>query len=250
MKEQELALQNMILKLRTGSVMYGTNTPESDEDFNGIFIPTKEYVLGTKRVEQVELSQKRSKSIRNRPGDVDYTVYSLIKFIELAQANNPNIIEFFYAPQHCIIECNEFGQRLIESRDLFLSKKAYHTFKGYSYAQRKKLEIKKENMTGRTELAEKFGYDTKFASHLIRLLLECQQALVEHTITLPLPQNNLVRDIKLGRYSLEWVMNKADEIEKLVDQSYISSTLQYTANFEEINKLQISLIESFWQKYF
>jgi predicted nucleotidyltransferase len=248
MKEQELAIQNMILKIRTGSMMYGTYTPESDEDLNGIFIPSKEYVLGTKRVEQVELSQKRNKTIRNKVGDIDYVVYSLIKFIELAQANNPNIIEFFYAPQHCILECNEFGQRLIEAKDLFLSKKAYHTFKGYSYAQRKKLEVKKENMTGRTELAEKFGYDTKFASHLIRLLLECQQILIEHTITLPLPQNNLVRDIKLGQYSLDWILNKANELEKLVDQAYNMSTLQYTANYEAINNFQIELIENYWSR--
>jgi len=247
MKEQELAIQNTILKIRTGSNMYGTHTPESDEDFNGIFIPTKEYVLGTKSIEQVTLSQKRSKTIRNQVGDIDYIVYALPKFIQLAQANNPNIIEFFYAPQSCILECNEFGRRLIEARELFLSKKAYHTFKGYSYAQRKKLETKRDNATGRTELALKFGYDTKFASHLIRLLLECQQVLVEHTITLPLPQNNLVRDIKLGRYDLTWVLNKANELENLIDQAYAISTLQYTANFEAINKLQMDLIEDFWR---
>jgi predicted nucleotidyltransferase len=51
MNEQDMALQNMILKLRIGSVMYGTNTTDSDEDFGGIFIPNKEYILGTKNVE-------------------------------------------------------------------------------------------------------------------------------------------------------------------------------------------------------
>lgn len=88
----------------------------------------------------------------------------------------------------------------------------------------------------------------KYASHLIRLLLECQQILVEKTLTFPLPQNNLVRDIKIGKYDLDFVLNKADELEKLIDIAYVKSDLQYSANKEEINKLQIRLIEKFWEK--
>lgn len=248
MNEQDIALNNMIFKLRTGSVMYGTQTPNSDEDFSGIFIPNEEYILGQKHIEQVSLSQKRSKTIRNKPGDIDYVLYALPKFIELAAANNPNILEFFYAPKHCILFMNTYAQELINARELFLSKKAYHTFKGYAYAQRQKLIIKKENMTGRTELAEKFGYDTKFASHLVRLLMEALQILTEHMIQFPLPQNNLIRDIKIGKYTLEWVLKKSEEIESLVDLAYVKSDLQYTPNFEEINKLQITLLKSYWKE--
>ena len=247
MKEQEMALQNIIYKIRIGSTLYGTYVENSsDEDFSGVFIPEKEYVLGTKKVEQVSLSQKTSKTIRNQVGDVDYVLYALPKFINLLTGNNPNIIEFLYVPKPCIIYSNAYADELIENRNLFLSKKAYHTFKGYSYAQRQKLVVKKENMTGRTELALKFGYDVKFASHLIRLLLEGLQILTEKTLTFPLPENNLVRDIKLGKYELKWVLDKAEYLEKLVDEAYIKSDLQYTANFEEINKLQIKMLEDYW----
>ena len=248
MTERQIAIDNLIYKIRVGSVMYGTNTPESDDDFGGVFIPTKDYILGTKKVEQVILSEKLSKTIRNQKGDNDYTVYALPKVIQLLIGNNPNILEFLYAPAHCILYHSVFMEEILQHRDLFLSKKAYHTFKGYAYAQRKKLEIKRDNMTGRTELALKFGYDTKFASHLIRLLSEGLQILTEKTLTFPLPNNNLVRDIKLGKYDLTWILNKAEELEKLVDLAYIKSDLQYTPNFEEINKLQISLIETFWRK--
>lgn len=248
MFEQQMALKNLIFKIWTGSYCYGTWTKDSDEDFAGIFIPDKDYVIGTKRIEQVELSEKKSKTIRNSKEDTDYTIYSLTKFIPLATANNPNIIEFLYMPKNCILHRTEFSDELINNRDLFLSKKAYHTFKGYAYSQRRKLMIKKENMTGRKELAAKYGFDPKFGSHLVRLLLECQQILVEKTITFPLPQNNLVRDIKIGKYDLDFVLNKADELEKLIDIAYVKSDLQYSANKEEINKLQIRLIEKFWEK--
>lgn len=248
MIEKQMALNNLIYKIRIGSTMYGTLTEISDEDIGGIFIPDKEYVLGTKRCEQVELSEKISKTVRNQKGDTDYVVYSLSKFIQLAIGNNPNIIEFFYAPEHCIIFKNELAEELITNRDLFLSKKAYHTFKGYSYAQRRKLEVKRGNLTGRMELVNEFGYDTKFAGHLIRLLYECLQILIEKNVTFPLPQNNLIRDIKLGRYSLDWILEEAKRLENLIDLAYVNSDLQYTADFEEINKLQIKLLEDFWRK--
>ncbi len=246
MEEQKMALDNLIYKIRTGSQMYGTITDDSDEDFGGIFIPDKDYVLGIKRCDQVALNQKKSKTIRNKKGDVDYTAYSLLKFIRLAIGNNPNIIEYFFAHDTCVLQTNTFGMNLIGAYKLFVSKKSYHTFKGYAYSQRKKLEVKKENMTGRTELTDKFGYDVKFASHLIRMLLEGQQILSEGKLTLPLPQNNLVSDIKLGKYDLEWVLNKASELEKLVDLAYANSKLQHTADLKAINELQIDLLTKYW----
>ena len=248
MQEREMALNNMIYKIRTGSTMYGTIIETSDDDIGGIFIPNKEYVLGIKNIEQVELSEKLSKTTRNSKGDTDYVLYALTKFIPLAMANNPNIIEYLYALIHCILHKTEFSEELIANRKLFLSKKAYHTFKGYSYSQRQKLKTKKENMTGRLDLVEKHGWDCKFGSHLLRLLLECLQLLTEKTLTFPLPQNNLVRDIKLGKYDLNWVLNKAEEIEKLVDLAYVQSDLQYSPNIKEINKLQIRLLERFWKQ--
>ena len=247
MYEPIMAERNLIYKLRLGADLYGTVTPDSDKDFGGIFIPDKDYVLGVKRCDQVELNEKVSKTVRNQKEDVDYTIYSLPKFIHLAIGNNPNIIEFFFAHPTAVIYSNKYAKRLLEAYPLFLSRKAYDTFKGYAYSQRKKLEVKKEHMTGRRELTDKFGYDVKFASHLIRLLLECLQILVEGDILLPLPRNNLIRDIKLGKYSLDWVFKKAEEIESLVDLAYVKSDLRYSADIGGINKLQMELLEDYWR---
>lgn len=38
----------------SGSHAYGLNTPESDEDYRGVCVPTKEYLFGTKRFDQQE----------------------------------------------------------------------------------------------------------------------------------------------------------------------------------------------------
>jgi len=53
---REAAEKNCILEIVTGSQLYGTATPESDEDFIGIFMPPKEYILGLKSVAEVDLS--------------------------------------------------------------------------------------------------------------------------------------------------------------------------------------------------
>ena len=41
-----------ILLTRTGSHAYGTNTPESDEDYRGVCIPPPEYYLGLKSINE------------------------------------------------------------------------------------------------------------------------------------------------------------------------------------------------------
>ena len=52
MNEQEIALDNLIYKFRSGSQLYGTVTSNSDKDFAGIFIPPKDYVIGLSRDQQ------------------------------------------------------------------------------------------------------------------------------------------------------------------------------------------------------
>lgn len=249
MQEVKLAQENLIYKARTGSNAYGTVTKTSDDDYAGVFIPTKDYVVGTKHVDQVILGTKASNDRKNTKDDIDYTVYALPKFIKLAKDNNPNIIELFFIPERCVLFRSDSWDELQRNYALFISKKAYHTFKGYAYSQRLKLQVKKENLTGRTELVEQFGYDVKFGSHLVRLLLEGLEILTEGKLTLPLNQNNLVLDIKLGKYSLQDVLNTAIELEKLMDKAYIESKLQNHCDEVGINSLQIKLLEDYWNTY-
>jgi uncharacterized protein len=98
----------------------------------------------------------------------------------------------------------------------------------------------------RLEDIKKFGYSCKFASHLIRLLDEGLQFLIDGRIDLPLPNNNLIRDIKLGKFTLEEILKMADDKEKLVNDAYIKSTLSHSPNLEAIEQLQIEMLKEFW----
>lgn len=146
MHERDMAEKNKILVMRTGSHLYGTNTPESDEDFVGIFIPDKEYVMGMKRVDEVDFSVVSKKSDGKNDSDaVDYKLYSLQKFMRLATENNPNILEMLFVNKENIIFINDFGQRLLNAASLFVHAGLKHKFTGYAASQKKKMIMRSDN---------------------------------------------------------------------------------------------------------
>lgn len=248
MDEQKMAQDNLILKVLVGAHLYGTNTALSDKDYMGIFIPDKDYVMGTRRCEQVEIRTNPSSSgIRNKSTDTDTVLYSLPKFIHLAANNNPNIVELFFIPTNSITYINQWGELLGMSAPAFISKKVKHTFLGYAYSQKQKVLTKKP-IGNRTEYIEKYGFDVKFASHIIRLLSEGIQLLVEGKITFPLSNNNYIRDIKEGKVPLEKILADSERIEALVEQAYVNSTVRNTPDLEKINRLQVHMLESFWRR--
>lgn len=113
-----------------GSQAYGTSMPESDIDIKGLCVAPKEYYLGyTKTFEQIEGKDP-----------YDMVIYGLPKFMKLAAACNPNIIEILNIdPSDWVIETSLF-RKLWEHRDLFLSKLARNTFSGYATAQLKRIK--------------------------------------------------------------------------------------------------------------
>ena len=307
MVEQEMAEKNLILKVLAGSHAYGTQTPNSDHDYLGVFIPNEEYVLGYKVCEQVQIRTNSSGSKKqNTKDDTDTTIYALPKFIKLLQANNPTILETLYFHKKNILYCNRYGTRLLEAAPIFTSKKIKHTFLGYAFAQRKGLTHKRERWMvigealrklddlehqGQTMLPERLhlhselredgtwgnyekgqlivkvreqlqrelesygyriedikthGFSCKFASHLIRLLNEGLELLVEGELTFPLRYNNLLRDIKMGKVPLDDILKIADDLEHKVEDAYIKSSLPNTPDHAAIERLQISMLKDYW----
>jgi hypothetical protein len=117
-----------IFLTRAGSHAYGLATPESDLDLRGVAIPPKEYFLGfAQRFEQAEAV------------DPDLVIYDIRKFFQLAAACNPSIIELLWTEAEDHLLVTPSGQRLLERRALFLSRRARHTFSGYAVAQLKRI---------------------------------------------------------------------------------------------------------------
>ena len=145
-KNQQMALDNCVALFVTGSQLYGTNTPESDTDYEGIFIEDPEYVIGTKSCDEVDFGTG-SNDTRNTKDDIDCKLYSLRKYFQLAQQNNPNKVEWFFIPEDkFVFKDKKYWDMIVINKHLFLSLKLKHSFSGYAKSQEYKLVTKKKRL--------------------------------------------------------------------------------------------------------
>lgn len=96
----------------------------------------------------------------------------------------------------------------------------------------------------RGSLEDQFGYDTKHASHLARLL-SAASYILKHGVfqpTLTGEELKLVKDIRAGVYEYEWVLNYAAEQEKTLDEEYSKSQIRHSIDRVAINDLLLEII--------
>ena len=147
---------NMLFKLEVGSNLYGMNTPTSDLDLGGVFIPDLEYFFGYKNQERVELGyESKNEFGKNTSEAVDYNVISLKTFTSLALNNNPNVLEWFYAPKEKVTVFNkELTNILFDNANLFISKKCEDSFMGFATEQMHKMRNKPQNFKEMKDVLE------------------------------------------------------------------------------------------------
>lgn len=125
--------ETAILITLAGSRSYGTDHPLSDYDYKGIVIPPRDWLLSPyKNFEQTGWKVEADEE--------EGTLFSLEKFMKLAADCNPNVIETLYADPAHIQLVTDRGERLLEHRDLFLSKRAVPRFVGYGMSQLKRIQ--------------------------------------------------------------------------------------------------------------
>jgi uncharacterized protein len=246
--EQRLAKENCLLLVRTGSVLYGTNIPgKSDNDFQGVFMPPESCFVGLKNMEQVFFGTNDSASgKRNTAEDTDCCLYGLPKYVQLLLNNNPNTLETLFVPENCQLFMTPLGKRLYANRHLFVSKKSYFSFKGYSDSQLARLERGEKNTTGRQELIQKFGYDTKMASHVMRLFFEAEELLATGNLTLPLKRNSVVLEVKRGEWTKEKFMAEAEKAKASCAEVFANCKLREQPDMEGANEMLCAMVKDFY----
>lgn len=130
LSEPPLDHDNIILLGLGGSHAYGTNVETSDLDIRGIATNSAPDILTRKGFEQVVNEA------------TDTTIYSLEKIISLLSNCNPNTIELLGLEPDQYFKITKAGQSLLDNRDMFLSKRAINSFRGYATAQLRRLENK------------------------------------------------------------------------------------------------------------
>ncbi len=121
-----------------------------------------------------------------------------------------------------------------------MSRKAALAFQGFANDQLARLlGTKGGGKHGqRPEYIGKFGYDTKAAMHVIRLLNEEIEFVNNGTITLPRPERDLLISIRTGEYgSLEKVTDLANRLFSQLESAMENSAFPEEADRDAINKL-------------
>lgn len=140
-------MNKKILKIRSGSHLYGTNTPDSDQDYLGIFLNTKDEILGLQNSEELtDNTVSKADNGRNTKDAVDCKYYELRKFCRLAMNGNPTVLEILFVNPENILEITEEGKELLSLKSEFISQRIYDSFMGYAISQKKKAFIKAEHI--------------------------------------------------------------------------------------------------------
>ena len=241
----EIAPRGAILVGYRGSVAHGTYTPtydkseHDDKDIMGVFLGPLEHYLGLTQVKTQE------KMIRGKDGVLwDSVFYELRKFISLLLKSNPNVMSLLWLPEHLYIHVSPIGQKLIDNRDIFASKQAYHSYSGYAYSQLKRMTHVNSSDLGakRKELVARFGFDTKNAGHLIRLLREGIEFLTDGEIHVVREDASELKEIKNGEWTLEAVVTQATRLFDLAQKAYINSPLPPKPDFHKAEGLLAGIL--------
>lgn len=237
-----------------GSVCYGVSNDESDFDVYGFCIPPRDFVFPHlrgeiegfstpgERFEQFQQHHILDKQALGGKGrNYDITVYSIVKYFRLLMDCNPNIIDSLFVPRRCVLYSTQIGEMVRENRQLFLQKGVWPKFKGYAYSQLHKLRTKQPE-GDRKEATEKYGYDIKYAYHVVRLLNEVEQIL--HNGTLDLEKNKeQLKEIRRGLWTLEQVETYFAQKELHLEELYLNSNLPIKPDEHKIRSLLLNCLE-------
>lgn len=248
MTAREIALSNEILRGVVGSTAHGTAVDgQDDRDEMGVFIETPEHVCGLTPCDHY-IYRDQPEGVRSQPGDLDLTMYSLRKFCRLAEQGNPSVVILLWLPQHIVK--TELGAALCKMREAFISRDSGARFLGYLVAQKMKMKGERAHTVNRPELVAKYGYDTKFAMHALRLGFEGVEMLTHRRITLPVAEPNLtiLRGVRTGKYSEKEALQMIEETEmKLRD---LLQACTWKTDRKRIDAFMVKAHTTHWQTRF
>jgi len=245
---------NIQYETMMGSVSYGVSDDMSDLDIYGFCIPPKEVVFPHlagrihgfgRQIQSFEQYQQHhiyDESLRKGHGQsVDIAIYNIVKYFQLCMENNPNMIDSLFAPVRCHLTITEVGNMVREKRRIFLHKGSWHKFKGYAYSQLHKMSNK--NPKGkRKETVDKFGYDVKFAYHVVRLVDEVEQILMEGDLDITRNREQL-KSIRRGEWKEEDIRRWFEEKEVALEKVYSESSLPHSPDEDAIKTLLLECLE-------
>lgn len=238
---------NLHLETEMGSVAYGVSGGNSDIDLYGFAIPPLDDLFPHLRgeipgfgVQHQRFEQYQEHHVKDGNLEYDLSIYSITKYFQLCMENNPNMVDSLFTPLNCVRHITRVGQMVRDQRRIFLHKGSFHKFRGYAYSQMNKMHNGRQGK--RQEMVEEYGFDLKFAYHVIRLALECEQILETGDLNLQ-RDKELLKAIRNGEWTEQQVRDWFSAKEKHLEQLYANSELPNRPDEAKIKQLLIDCLE-------
>lgn len=217
--DREVAEANEIIRVTVGSGLHGMAIEgHDDNDEMGVYIQTPEQLLGLEKTAEHWNYRTQPAGARSGPGDTDLVVYSLRKYLRLATQGNPSILTLLFAPKDKHLRLSPWGQDLLDLAPDIISARAGWRHLGYLDGQRERMVGggKQNRVPNRPELIEAHGYDTKYASHALRLGLQGIELLETGRLDLPMTDWNLryCMEVKRGEVGFDEALRRVDLVRK------------------------------------
>jgi len=240
-----------------GSALHGAKVEGYDDlDIYGVFVEPPEKALGIDKYEHFVWSTAGSDR-KNTKDDVDICLYSLRRWADLACKGNPSILHFLFAklddqtvlPDRHQDKHPTWFNAVQKYRQAFLCSNHAKSFLGFADQQLKRMTGERSRNTNRPDLVEKYGYDTKFAMHVIRLYSECEEFLKSGVITLPSPERELLIGIRTGQKTEDWVIREAARREVICKEAMEKSPLPKQVDRAFISRVVADAYRRHWEKW-
>lgn len=172
---EKLHKVKVLLVTKVGSHLYGTNDENSDIDYKGIFLPSKDSLLLDDSTQFLDLSTNKSNS-KNTSEDIDFTLQSVQKwFKDLCKGETGALDLLFSMWTSSVTYVNEDFLTFVKSNYKYFLTNKPKAFIGYANQQAKKYSLKKERYN---ELVSLLGILTRLSENATEVkLLSCWEEI-------------------------------------------------------------------------
>lgn len=219
--------ERTIFLTRHGSHAYGTSTPTSDLDLRGVCVAPRSYQLGFLHTVRI-VEQKVP----------DLAVFELRELFRQAVDGAAPVIEMLFTDPRDHLVRTAAVEPLLAARQQFLSTKLRHTFRGFAFANLKRMQI----AHARGEDASGDRGHGKRACHVVRLLRMCREILTTGEVIVRRPDAEELLAIRAGAWSYEEVCAWAERED--AELAELPTTLPREVDRTALDALCVSMIEA------
>ena len=253
---REEAERCTILRGLVGSTVHGLNGNDGieDRDEMGVCVePMQDAMALWSPFEQFiyrsAAEREGRDNARSTAGDLDLTIYSLRKWMRLALKGNPTILLLLFTPEDQLVHCDSLGSELRALTPAIISRRVQGPFLGYLQAQKERLTGDRgQKRIHRPELEEMYGFDTKYAMHMLRLGFQGVELLTTGRLSLPMrePERSYLLEVRRGKISEQQCLTRAGELEQELGDLASTSPLPDEPQEAHVEQWVLSAYRRFW----